>query len=61
MSSLTDAAFADFAASESGDTSPFYQVEGQILELWDQLNELKLEKAILEAQMSSQSGASHDT
>ena len=50
MSSSTDAAFAGLAGHESGDAIPFYQVEGQILELWDQLNELTLEKALLEAQ-----------
>lgn len=50
MSSSTDAAFAEFAAHESGDTLPFYKIEGQVLALWDQLNELKLEQALLEAQ-----------
>ena len=50
MSSSTDAAFAGFAAHKSGDALPFYEIEGQILELWDQLNELRLEKALLEAQ-----------
>lgn len=50
MSSSTDAAFAGFAAEKSGDALPFYEIEGQILELWDQLNELRLEKALLEAQ-----------
>ncbi|KAK3167226.1 hypothetical protein OEA41_010352 [Lepraria neglecta] len=50
MSSSTDAAFAEFAAHESGDTLPFYEIEGQVLALWDQLNELKLEQALLEAQ-----------
>lgn len=50
MSSTTDAAFADLAGHKSGDVLPFYEIEGQILELWDQLNELRLEKALLEAQ-----------
>ena len=50
MSSSTDAAFAELAAHKSGDAIPFYEVEGQILELWDQVNELTLEKALLEAQ-----------
>lgn len=50
MSSTTDAAFAELAAHKSGDAIPFYEVEGQILELWDQLNELTLEKTLLEAQ-----------
>ena len=50
MSSSTDAAFAELAAHKPGDVIPFYELEGQILELWDQLNELTLERAILEAQ-----------
>lgn len=50
MSSTTDAAFAELATHKSGDAIPFYEVEGQILELWDQLNELTLEKTLLEAQ-----------
>ena len=50
MSSSTDAAFADLAAHKTGDALPFYEIEGQILELWDQLNELRMEKALLEAQ-----------
>ena len=50
MSSSVDAAFADFAAYQSGDALPFYELEGQVLELWDQLNELRLEKTLLEAQ-----------
>ena len=50
MSSSTDAAFAELAAHKPGDAIPFYKLEGQILELWDRLNELRLERAILEAQ-----------
>ena len=50
MSSSTDAAFAGFAAQKLGDALLFYEIEGQILELWDHLNELRLEKALLEAQ-----------
>ena len=38
------------AKNQSGDTKPFYELEGQILDLWDRLNELKLEIAVLEAQ-----------
>lgn len=57
MSVSFDVAFADLAAHESGDTLPFYEVEGQVLALWDQLNELKLEQALLEAQVTSSSGA----
>ena len=50
MSSSTDTAFAELAAHKSGDAIPFYEVEGQILELWDQLSELTLEKALLEVE-----------
>lgn len=50
MSHSTDAAFADLATHKPGDAIPFYEIEGQILELWDQLNELRLEMALLEAQ-----------
>ncbi len=50
MPSSTDAAFAELAAYNSGDAIPFYEIEGHILELWDHLNELTLEKALLEAQ-----------
>ena len=59
MSSAADAetAFAVLAAPESGDTVPFYEVEGQVLALWDQLNELKLEQALLQAPLPSSSGA----
>lgn len=56
MSSSTDATFADLAAHKSGDAIPFYEIEGQILGLWDQLNELRLEKALLEAQNSQPLG-----
>ena len=59
MSSAGNAetAFAGLAAHESGDTVPFYEVEGQVLALWDQLNELKLEQALLQASLISSSGA----
>ena len=50
-------AFAGLAAHESGDTVPFYEIEGQVLELWDQLNELKLEQALLQAPLILSSGA----
>ena len=55
-SSSVDAAFADFAAYKSGDALPFYEIEGQVLELWDHLNELRLEKALLEAQNTVPTG-----
>ena len=60
MSSAGDAetaTFAGLASHESGDTVPFYEVEGQVLALWDQLNELKLEQALLQAPLTSSSGA----
>ncbi len=58
MSSSIDTTFAGLAAHKSGDALPFYELEGQILELWDQLNELKLEKALLEAQGATPIGKS---
>ena len=59
MSTATNAetAFAGLAAHESGDAVPFYEAEGQVLALWDQLNELKLEQALLHAPSSSSTGA----
>ncbi len=53
----TETAFAGLAAHESSDTLPFYEIEGQVLALWDQLNELKLEQALLQASLTSSSGA----
>lgn len=58
MPSSVDAAFAGPAAHQSGDTIPFYEIEGQILELWDQLDELRLEKTLLEAQSTAPLGES---
>lgn len=52
-----ETAFAGLAAHASGDTVPFYEVEGQVLALWDQLNELKLEQAVLHASLTPSSGA----
>lgn len=40
--------FAKYAEEQPGDTLPFYEVEGKILALWDQLNELKIELSIAE-------------
>lgn len=57
MSPSADVTFADLVAHKSGDAIPFYEIEGQILELWDQLNELSLEKALLEAQNSAPQGS----
>ena len=42
--------FASYADDQPGDALPFYEAEGRLLTLWDQLNELKLEIALLEAQ-----------
>ena len=51
---VSDDAFACIAADEPGDTVPFYEIEGQVLALWDQLNELNLEKTLLETQAKGQ-------
>ena len=56
MSSSIDASLAELAAHRSGDAIPFYEIEGQVLELWDQLNELRLEKSLLEAQNTTPLG-----
>ena len=45
----TTAALEDLAAHQPGDTIQFYEAEGRALELWDQLQETKLERALLEA------------
>ena len=57
MSMFNDAVFADYAEHDSGDTLPFYEAEGQILSLWDQLNELKLEQCLYEVQPGLTAGA----
>lgn len=56
MSSSIDAVFADLAADDPGDVLAFYDVEGQVLDLWDQLNELMLEEALLGARITTLSG-----
>lgn len=43
-------AFANYAVDQPGDALPFYEPEGRLLALWDQLNDLKLEVAMMEAQ-----------
>ena len=53
----SDTAFAEYGTHKSGDTLAFYEIEGQVLALWNQLNELKLEQALLQAQLTSSSGA----
>ena len=57
MSLPVEAGYTGLCKDELGDTLPFYQVEGQVLELWDQLQELSLERALLEIQIQMQSGA----
>ena len=42
-------AYAQYAEDKPGDTVPFYETEGRLLALWDQLNEMKLEIAVLQA------------
>ena len=41
--------FAEFAVNESRDVLSFYELEEQILDLYDHLNDLKLEIGLLEA------------
>ena len=48
--------FAKYADDEPGDALPFYETEGRVLALWDQLNELKLEIALMEAQANPPEG-----
>ena len=57
LPSLDDAVFAAIAIHESGDTLQFYEAEGQVLALWDQLNDIKLEQALHRVQAISLSGA----
>lgn len=52
-----DAAFADYANHELVDTLSLYEIESQILCLYDQLIELRLERAIIDSQIESPSGA----
>ena len=47
--------FASYANDDPSDTLLFYEAEGRLLSLWDQLNELKLEISLLEAQSNSPS------
>ena len=60
-SGTTEDSFAQIAADRPGDILPFYEIEGQLLALWDQLNELKLEKSLLEARADRENiqGGSH--
>lgn len=52
-----DDGFVELAKQESRDSLSLYDTEGQVLTLYDQLVELKLEKAIFEAQLELSSGA----
>ena len=56
-SSKLDAAFLDYAKNESVDNLSLYEIEREILCLYDQLIELKLERAILDAQRQLSTGA----
>ena len=44
------------ADDKPGDALPFYEAEGRLLSLWDQLNELNIELALLESQAHSPPG-----
>ena len=46
-------ALLEIANHQRNDIQPFYELEGKILGLWDQLNELKLEIAVFEAQKNA--------
>ena len=50
-----DGDFADFANAESHDRVSLSGHELQVLALWDQLQELRLERELLETQMKLQS------
>lgn len=41
--------FSEVAKDEPGDALPFYEAEGEVLALRDKLQEMKLERALLEA------------
>jgi len=47
-------AYSAFATDEQSDALPFYEAEGQLLALWDRLQEQNLEKAILECRAKAQ-------
>ena len=50
---VTDKAFVDIAESISSDGPTFTERESLVLSLYDQLHELRLEYALLEAQLAS--------
>lgn len=51
-----DTAFIKYTTDEPVDRLSLYEIERQILCLYDQLIELRLERAILEAQLELPSG-----
>lgn len=51
-----ESAYAEFAKQKSHDNLSLYEAESQALALYDQLVELRLEKAILEARQEISSG-----
>ena len=53
--------YSQYAEDNQGDTLPFYKTEGQLLALWDQLNELKLEIALLETPIADVPSTSLDS
>ena len=46
--------FAQYAEDRPGDTVQFYELESKVLDLWDRLNDLKLEIAVVEISQHSQ-------
>ena len=48
--------FADIAKDKEIDNTGFFQRESELLDLWDRLNDLKLELEILEAQKDVEAG-----
>lgn len=51
-----DSAYVHLAKQTSRDNLSLYQAESQALALYDQLVELRLEKALIEAQLETPSG-----
>lgn len=50
-----DADFAKIVEDQPGDRHQFYELESKVLDLWDRLNDLQLEIAVLEEQNSPES------
>lgn len=55
-STEVDEELGDFAKDEPSDSLLLFAAECQVLTLYDQLADLRLEKALLEAQLSLRSG-----